>query len=103
MTYPSAIEGFGNAFLETIYYRRPIVMEAYEIFKCNIQPNGFNVIGFEDFISREIVEQARKIICNPDLALEWAEDNYQLGLSYYSYHTLEKRLVALLENCLGKW
>ena len=103
VTYPSAIEGFGNAFLETIYYRRPIVMEAYEIFKCDIQPKGFNVIGFEDFISREIVEQAQKILCHSDLAVEWAEKNYQLGLRYYSYHTLEKRLVALLEHCLGKW
>lgn len=103
VTYPSAIEGFGNAFLETIYYRRPIVMEAYEIFKCDIQPKGFKVIWFEDFISREIVEQAQKILCNPDLALEWAEENYQLGLRYYSYHTLEKRLVALLDICLGKW
>jgi len=89
--------------LETIYYRRPIVMEAYEIFKCDIQPKGFNVIWFENFISREIVEQAQEILCNPDLALEWAEKNYQLGLRYYSYHMLEKRLVTLLETCLGKW
>lgn len=103
VTYPSAIEGFGNAFLETIYYRRPIVMEAYEIFKCDIQPKGFNVIGFENFISREIVEQAQEILCNPNLAIEWAEENYQLGLRYYSYHTLEKKLVALLEHCLGRW
>ena len=103
VTYPSAIEGFGNAFLETIYYRRPIVMEAYEIFKCDIQPKGFNVIGFENFISREIVEQAEKILCDSDLAIEWAEENYQLGLRYYSYHTLEKNLAALLEHCLGRW
>ena len=103
MTYPSVVEGFGNAFLETIYYRRPIVMEAYEIFKCDIQPKGFKVIWFEDFMSREIVEQTQKILCNPDQAIEWAEENYQLGLRYYSYQMLEKRLVALLENCLGIW
>lgn len=103
VTYPSLSEGFGNAFLETIYYRRPIVMEAYEIFKCDIQPKGFKVIWFEDFISREIVERVQKILCNPDQAIEWAEENYQLGLRYYSYQTLEKRLVALLENCLGNW
>ncbi len=102
VTYPSAIEGFGNAFLETIYYRRPIVMEAYEIFKCDIQPKGFNIIWFENFISWEIVEQTQKILCNPDLALEWSDQNYQLGLRYYSYQMLEKRLVALLEHCMGR-
>lgn len=31
ITYPSSIEGFGNAFLEAIYYCKPIVMSAYDI------------------------------------------------------------------------
>ena len=103
VTYPSLIEGFGNAFLETIYYRRPVIMEAYEIFKCDIQPKGFKVIWFEDFIGREIVEDVQKILCNHELAIEWAEKNYQLGRRYYSYQTLEKRLVTLLEQCTGNW
>jgi glycosyltransferase involved in cell wall biosynthesis len=51
VTYPSTVEGFGNAFLETIYHRRPIVISTYEIFKTDIQPKGFRVIGFDDFIS----------------------------------------------------
>ena len=101
VTYPSVIEGFGNAFLETIYYRRPVIMEAYEIFKCDIQPKGFKVIWFENFISREIVEDVQKILCNQELAFEWAEKNYQLGRRYYSYQVLEKRLVTLLEQCTG--
>jgi len=100
VTYPSVIEGFGNAFLETIYYRRPIIMEAYEIFKCDIQPKGFKVIWFEDFISLKIVEDVQKILCNHELAIEWAEKNYQLGRRYYSYQTLEKRLVTLLDHCI---
>ncbi len=103
VTYPSVIEGFGNAFLETIYYRRPIVMEAYEIFKCDIQPKGFKVIWFEDFISREIVEDVQNILCNHELTTEWTERNYQLGRRYYSYQTLEKILVTLLDQCIGKW
>jgi len=82
-------------------YRRPVIMEAYEIFKCDIQPKGFKVIWFEDFISREIVEDVQKILCNHELAIEWAEKNYQLGCRYYSYQTLEKKLVTLLEQCTG--
>ena len=46
ITYISRVEGFGNAFLETVYYKRPIVMSTYEIFKTDIQPKGFNGIGF---------------------------------------------------------
>jgi glycosyltransferase involved in cell wall biosynthesis len=103
VTYPSATEGFGNAFLETIYYRRPIIMESYEIFKCDIQPKGFKVIWFEDFISRKIVEDVKKILCNHELAIEWTERNYQLGRRYYSYQTLKKRLVTLLDHCIHNW
>jgi mannosylglucosylglycerate synthase len=82
VTYPSVIEGFGNAFLETIYYRRPIIMEAYEIFKCDIQPKGFKVIWFEDFMNRKIVEDVQNILCNHELAIEWTERNYQLRRRY---------------------
>jgi len=101
VTYPSTVEGFGNAFLETIYYRRPIVMSTYEIFKTDIQPKGFKVIGFEDFITDETVDHARDVLLNPTLAREMVEHNYELGRRYYSYRTLRSRLIALLSECFG--
>jgi len=101
VTYPSTVEGFGNAFLETIYYRRPIVMSTYEIFKTDIQPKGFKVVGFRDFITQDCVRHARDVLRDPDLAAEMADHNYELGRRHYSYRTLEKRLVALVSECLG--
>jgi glycosyltransferase involved in cell wall biosynthesis len=101
VTYPSRVEGFGNAFLETIYYRRPIVMSSYEIFKTDIEPKGFKVIGFEDFIDKDCVCQARAVLDNPDLAAEMTEHNFELGRIYYSYQTLETRLGALISNRLS--
>jgi len=101
VTYPSRVEGFGNAFLETIYYRRPIVMSIYEIFKTDIQPKGFKVIGFQDFITEDCVRHAQDVLHNPDLAAEMVEHNYELGRHHYSYRALEKRLVALISECLG--
>jgi glycosyltransferase involved in cell wall biosynthesis len=103
VTYPSAMEGFGNAFLETIYYRRPIVMSTYEIFKSDIEPKGFKVIGFGDFINEDTVHHARTLLLNPDLVAEMTAHNYELGRRYYAYTTLEKRLVALLSECLGDY
>jgi len=101
VTYPSTVEGFGNAFLETIYYRRPIVMSIYEIFKTDIQPKGFKVVGFQDFITQDCVRHAQEVLRDPDLAAEMADHNYELGRRHYSYRTLEKRLVALISECLG--
>ncbi len=46
VTYPSMIEGFGNAFLEAIYYKRPIVVNNYAIYATDIRPKGFKVVEF---------------------------------------------------------
>ena len=100
VTYPSTIEGFGNAFLETIYYRRPIVISTYEIFKTDIQPKGFQVIGFEDFTEDNTVEQARAVLADPSLGEAMAEQNYEIGRRHYSYSTLKTKLGVLLGECL---
>jgi glycosyltransferase involved in cell wall biosynthesis len=101
VTYPSRVEGFGNAFLEAVYYRRPVVISTYEIFMADIRPKGFKVIGFTEFITEEAVRQTEAVLQNPDLAAEMTEHNYELGRRYYSYTTLEKRLVALMNETLG--
>jgi mannosylglucosylglycerate synthase len=55
VTYPSRIEGFGNAFLEAVYYRRPLLMSSYVIFMTDIQPKGFQFITFTDYIDEKCV------------------------------------------------
>jgi glycosyltransferase involved in cell wall biosynthesis len=101
VTYPSAVEGFGNAFLETIYYHRPIVMSTYEIFLTDIAPKGFRVVAFDQFIQEDTVAQARWILENPGDAQTIAEHNFALGRRYFSFRTLEVSLVSLISRCLG--
>ncbi len=101
VTYPSTVEGFGNAFLESIYYKRPLVMSTYEIFRTDIQPKGFRVIGFDEFITDETVEQTRRILEDTSLAEEMTARNYELGRRHYSFRALEKQLTALMHTCLG--
>lgn len=103
VTYPSIVEGFGNAFLEAIYFKRPIVMSAYEIFKIDIQPKGFKVVSFEEFITSQTIEQTQRLLHDPAYVAEMVEHNYELGRRHYSYKTLEEHLVALLGECLGTW
>jgi glycosyltransferase involved in cell wall biosynthesis len=101
VTYPSTVEGFGNAFLETIYYRQPIVMSTYEIFRRDIEPKGFKVIGFGDFITEETVHQAQAILHDSALAAETTEHNYELGRRYYSYRVLGSYLAMLMSQIPG--
>ena len=101
VTYPSRVEGFGNAFLETVYYRRPIIMSTYEIFKTDIQPKGFRIIGFGDYIDNGCINASRQILANPALATEMTDINFTIGQRYYSFNTLEYLLTSLLAECLG--
>ena len=101
VTYPSAVEGFGNAFLETIYFRRPIIMCNYEIFNVDIRPKGFRVITFGDFIPDETVRETRALLEDGAGVEEMVEENYRIAQRYYSFTALEKYLVALLSECLG--
>lgn len=98
VTYPSTLEGFGNAFLEAIYYRKPLLVSRYEIFKVDIQPKGFRVIAFDDFIDEGTVESVRRLLEHPDEVETMVETNYQLGLKYYSFSVLRKSLCGLVEQ-----
>ena len=101
VTYPSSVEGFGNAFLEAIYYRRPVVVSTYDIYRLDIKPKGFQVVEFDEYVSKQAVEQARELLLNPDRVAAMVEHNYAVASKHFSYSNLEKLLVALLSQCRG--
>ena len=102
VTYPSSIEGFGNGFLEAVYFRRPIVVNNYSIYETDIKPKGFKVIEFDGFISEETLTAVRSCLTSPELVREQADHNYRLARRYYSYTMLERRLELLLSDCFGE-
>jgi hypothetical protein len=101
VSYPSRVEGFGNAFLETIFFKRPIIMSNYEIFKTDIHPKGFKLITFTDFIDDDCVKKSKEVLQDPKLAREMVEHNFEIGRRYYSFRMLEDRLQTVLKESLG--
>ena len=101
VTYPSNFEGFGNAFLEAIYFRRPIVVNDYSVYAIDIKPKGFKAIELDDYVDSKAVKLTKKVLETPVLAKEMVEHNYELGKRYYSYSVLRQKLKALLSNCFG--
>jgi len=97
VTYPSGYEGFGNAFLEAVYFKKPIVVNRYSIFIEDIEPCGFEVIAFESFVSRDVVERL-KYFLEPAHLSPALEKNYELAKKYFSYEVLERRLLHILES-----
>jgi len=98
VTYPSAVEGFGNAFLEAIYYRRPLFMCSYEIFETDIRPKGFDVVVFEGFVTDLTVERVRTVLGDRELVKLMTDRNYELARKYYSYSALRKLLASLIDR-----
>jgi hypothetical protein len=97
VTYPSGYEGFGNAFVEAIYFKKPIVVNRYSIFVEDIEPCGFEVIPFEAFITSEVVDRIR-LLLEPGKLSQAVEKNYELGKRHFSYEVLERKLLPLVES-----
>jgi len=101
VTYPSNFEGFGNAFLEAIYFRKPIVVNNYSIYSIDIQPKGFSVIEMDGYVSVDTVRQTREVLENPALRKKMIDNNYEIASRCYSYSVLEHKLKNLIFDCLS--
>ena len=97
VTYPSGYEGFGNAFVEAIYFKKPIVVNRYAIYVEDIEPCGFEVIPFESFVTKEIAQRIKDFM-EPENLNAAVEKNYALGRRYFSYEVLEKSLLGIIES-----
>ena len=77
-------------------------MNNYSIYEVDIRPKGFRAVWFDGFISEDTLERVRKVLSDPTMAQEWAEENYQLAKRYFSFTVLEPRLYSILADCLGE-
>jgi len=101
VTYPSLIEGFGNAFLEALYYKKPIVVNNYAIYATDLRPKGFKVIEFDEFITKKTITETLRILDDLSYQTELCNFNYKLGLRHYSYKVLRSKFQVLLANAFG--
>lgn len=101
VTYPSLYEGFGNAFLEAIYYRVPMVVNRYSIFTRDIEPKGFEVIVMNGIVTQKIVEAARRVLENEEYRNKMVDHNYRLAERFYSYRVLHNKLKNLISDVTG--
>ncbi len=102
VTYPSYYEGFGNAFLEAVYFGKPVVVNTYAVYARDIDPLGFQTIEMSMVISNEVVAQTREILDNAELRKEWADTNFALGKKFFSYAVARRKLLGRIAKLLGE-
>ena len=101
VTYPSLYEGFGNAFLEAVYLRKPILINRYETFIRDIEPLGFKLATMDGFLSKSTVQHVKTILASPAVCTDMTAHNYAVAADNFSYGILEERLGAVIRNATG--
>jgi len=101
ITYPSLYEGFGNAFLESVYFKKPLLINRYAIFVRDIEPKEFDLIVMDGFLTRKTVDKVRKVLQSPERREEMVNTNFEIAGRHYSYAMLRRWLNTLLTNFFG--
>jgi len=96
VTYPSTFEGFGNAFLEAVYFFFFNDTATTEIYTKDIKPKGFEVIELDGYVTSEAVKKTLTVLDDPQRRRRMVDHNYALGLKYFSYAGLHMSLKNYL-------
>ncbi len=88
VTYPSLYEGFGNALLEAIYFRLPIMVNRYSVYVADIAPLGFDLIEIDRAVDGDTVEAVIEVLRDPVRRRRMVERNYQLAREHFSYEAV---------------
>jgi len=101
ITFPSLYEGFGNAFLEAIYFRKPLLVNRYATFVRDIEPLGFDLAVMDGYLSKQTVQLVREVLSSRDRRTQMVDTNYAIAQRHYSYRCLRERLNLMLAGLFG--
>jgi glycosyltransferase involved in cell wall biosynthesis len=102
ITYPSIYEGFGNAFLEAIYFKKPLLVNRYATFVRDIEPRGFDLAVMDGYLSKKTVKTVIEVLESPDRREKMVNLNYEIAARHYSYAILRKQLNTILNSLAGQ-
>ena len=101
ITYPSQYEGFGNAFLEAIYFKKPMLVNRYATFVRDIEPQGFDLAVMDGFLSRKTVDTVVETLRSPERKEKMVNTNYAVAARHYSYSVLRNHLNTIMTGFFG--
>ena len=98
VTYPSRYEGFGNALLEAIYFRLPVMVNRYTVYQEDIAPLGFDMVEIDGVVDEATVEAVVTVLRDPVRRRRMVEHNYQLAREHFSYEAVLPVFEKLLTS-----
>jgi glycosyltransferase involved in cell wall biosynthesis len=98
VTYPTLYEGFGNALLETVYFRKPMLVNRYSVYRDDIETVGLKTVSIDGNITDQVVDEVRNLLNDPSRVETMTKHNVEVAAENFSYDVLQKHLHELLAN-----
>ncbi len=99
-------EGFGNAYLEAVSCRVPVVISTYLVYKTDIKCAGFENIEIRDDYNEEgllnipesVLDKIHLILNNPEKRSYMTKTNFEIGIKEFGFAMLSEKLNGLLDS-----
>ena len=106
VTYLPLWEGFGNAFLEAVAARVPVVISTYLVYKTDIKIMGFENIEVLDrydedghlIFTDDVVELMYAAVTDMKLRKRMVERNFAIGKRYFGLERLNEMLSRVIDD-----
>jgi glycosyltransferase involved in cell wall biosynthesis len=104
VTYLPIWEGFGNALLEAVAARVPVVTTTYLVYKTDIMTSGIENVEIRDrydergslIIPDSALEEIHYLVTHPDERAARVEKNFRVGKTEFGLSRLSEKLDAVL-------
>ncbi len=108
VSYPSLWEGYGNQFLEAVFFQKPILVFEYPVFRADIRPHGYQVLSlgsrhYPNHGLRQVPQQRLEAAVSQYLRWQQtgqlaaiAKANQQIARRYNSLARLRRHLQKIL-------
>ncbi|EKE05043.1 MAG: hypothetical protein ACD_19C00426G0065 [uncultured bacterium] len=97
ITYPSQVEGFGNQYVESVYFKKPVIITPYPVYKKDIKPLGFKSIEITKELNTKDLKLVTEHINNKNKIEKMVNNNFELGKKYFSYEAIEEKIKSLID------
>ncbi len=98
VTFPSLYEGFGNALLEAVWFRKPVLVNRYPVYRRDLEPCGFRFVTMDGVVDEAVVGAVRERLGDPERVRAETEANAAIAREHFGYTVLRERIGALLDR-----
>jgi glycosyltransferase involved in cell wall biosynthesis len=106
VTYLPIWEGFGNALLEAIAARVPVVTTEYLVYKTDIKVAGFENVEIRDIYDRDgklvipdkALDEIHRILTDPEDRARRVERNFELGKNEFGLESLTEKIRDVFDD-----